>query len=460
MTHRLVLFGASGDLTSRKLMPALARLHEVGMLTPDFAVLAIARDDWGRHRLRESLERHAGDVGLQSRDALLSMVEYRRADVTDRAQVAEALQPNRQPIIAYLALPPRIFLPSIEALSGAGLPQGSRVVIEKPFGEGLAQAQELNRLLHRSFPENAVFRVDHFLHLQTVQNVLGLRFANRVFERLWNRDHIERVEIIWDESLTLEGRASYYDQAGALKDMIQNHLLQLLCLVGMEAPLTLGERDVRDRKVDVLRAIRRLSPQEVEHHTVRARYTAGLIGQREVPSYTDEKGIDPARATETFAQVTLWLDNLRWAGVPFVLRSGKALSRERHEIAVHFRPMPHLAFEANEPPPNVLRLLLEPDRVIFGLNLNCPGTPFALERVDLAADRTSGVLPAYARLLLHILEGDSTLSIRDDEAEESWRVVEPILDAWARGRSPLREYPAGSAGPGQDARRAGEGREE
>jgi len=337
-------------------------------------------------------------------------------------------------------------LPTLEALSGAGLPPGSRIVIEKPFGEGLAQAQELNRLLHRSFPEHAVFRIDHFLHLQTVQNVLGLRFANRVFEQLWNRDHIERVEIIWDESLTLEGRASYYDQAGALKDMVQNHLLQLLCLVAMEAPLTLGERDLRDRKVDVLRAIRRLSPQEVEHHTIRARYTAGRIGEREVPSYTDEAGIDPGRATETFAQVALWVDNLRWAGVPFVLRSGKALAGERHEIAVHFRTMPHLAFEADEPPPNVLRLLLGPDRVLFGMNLNRPGNPFALERVDLGADCASGVLPAYARLLLDVLQGDSTLSIRDDEAEESWRVVEPILDAWARGRSPLREYPAGSQG--------------
>jgi glucose-6-phosphate 1-dehydrogenase len=453
MTHRLVLFGASGDLASRELMPALARLHEVGKLTPDVAVLGIVRDDWGKHRLRESLERHAGDVGLPSREALVSLVEYRSADVTNRAQVVEALQPIRQPIIAYLALPPRLFLPTLEALSGAGLPQGSRVVIEKPFGEDLAQAQELNRLLRRSFPENAVFRIDHFLHLQTVQNVLGLRFANRVFEQLWNREHVERVEIVWDESLTLEGRASYYDQAGALKDMIQNHLLQLLCLVGMEAPVTLGERDLRDRKVDVLRALRRLSLQEVEQHTVRARYTAGRIGEREVPSYTEEAGIDPVRATETFARVTLWADNLRWAGVPFVLRSGKALARERHEIAVHFRPMPHLAFEANDPSTNVLRLLMEPDRVVFAMNLNRPGTPFALERVDLDADITSGGLPAYARLLLNVLEGDSTLSIRDDEAEESWRVVEPILDAWARGRCPLLEYPAGSAGPELDTRR-------
>jgi glucose-6-phosphate 1-dehydrogenase len=339
-----------------------------------------------------------------------------------------------------------VFLPTLEALAGASLPMGSRVVIEKPFGEDLASAQALNRLLHQSFPENAVFRIDHFLHLHTVQNVLGLRFANRIFEQLWNRDHVDWVEIVWDENLTLEGRASYYERVGALKDMIQNHLLQLLCLVGMEAPLTLDERTLRDRKIDVLRAVRRLSPEEVERYSIRARYTAGRIGERQVPSYADEAGIDPAHATETFAQVTLWVDNWRWAGVPFVLRSGKALGRERREIAVHFRPVPHLAFEANDPPPNVLRLLLEPDRLIFGMNLNRPGIPFPLERVELGVDFTAQGLPAYARLLLQVLEGDCTLSIRDDEAEESWRVIAPILDAWAQGRVPLLEYPAGSDG--------------
>ena len=446
MSHRLVIFGASGDLTARELMPALARLHEAGQLPPGFSVLGVARDDWGTHRLREALDRYAGAVSPQSRNALISSVEYRRAEVTDRSQVVRALQPLREPIIAYLALPPGVFLPTLEALAGAGLPLGSRVVIEKPFGEDLASAQVLNRLLHQSFPENAVFRIDHFLHLHTVQNVLGLRFANRIFESLWNRDHVERVEIVWDESLTLEGRA-YYDRAGALKDMIQNHLLQLLCLVVMEAPLTLDERPLRDCKIDVLRAVRRLSPEEVERYTVRARYTAGRIGERQVPSYADEEGIDLARGTETFAQVMLWVDNWRWAGVPFVLRSGKALGRERREIAIHFKPVPHLAFEANDPTPNVLRLQLEPDRLVFGMNLNRPGAPFPLERIELGVDFTSQGLSAYARLLLQVLEGDCTLSIRDDEAEESWRVVTPILDAWAQGRVPLLEYPAGSDGP-------------
>ena len=451
MCHRLVIFGASGDLTERKLMPALAYLQEAGRLPSGLAILGVARRDWDtaafRRHLRTELERHAGEVSTAARDALLAATEYRHADPAEAGQVAAALGGDRGPVVAYLALPPHIFAPAVKALGGVGLPDGSRVVVEKPFGENLAGAQELNRLLHRTFPEHAVFRTDHFLHKQTVLNVLGLRFANRAFEYLWNREHVERVEIVWDETLTLEGRASYYDRAGALKDMIQNHLLQLLCLVGMEAPLRLHERDLRDRKVDVLRAIRWLSPEEAERHTVRARYTGGRIDGRRVPAYVEEKGIDPNRGTETFAQVTLWIDNWRWAGVPFVLRSGKALARARQEIAVRFRPVPHLAFEPCCPPANVLRLRLDPDQLTFGVNLNGPGKPFDLEHVELAAGFPPQELPAYARLLLDVLEGDYTLSIRADEAEESWRIVEPILEAWKTGRVPLQEYPAGSDGP-------------
>jgi glucose-6-phosphate 1-dehydrogenase len=451
MSHHLVIFGATGDLTSRKLMPALAQLHEAGKLPRGFAVLGVARHDWDidtfRRHIQEKLEHHTDDVGSASRDALVSLLEYRRADGTDRGQIAKALEHVREPVVAYLALPPAAFPATIETLAATGLPQESRIVVEKPFGKDLASAQALNRLLHQSFPENAIFRIDHFLHKQTVQNILGLRFANRVFELLWNRDQIERVEIVWDESLTLEGRVSYYDRAGALKDMIQNHLLQLLCLVGMEAPLTLSERDLRDRKVDVLRAVRHLSPEEVRCWTVRGRYSAGRIGDRDVPAYVKEQGIDPARGTETFAQVTLWIDNWRWAGVPFVLRTGKALGRERREIAVYFRPVPHLAFEAKEPPPNVLRFQLEPDRLAVGVNVNGPGDPFDLEHVELDAGFAPEELPAYGRLLLNVLQGDCTLSIRADEAEESWRIVEPILDAWAAGRAPLQEYAAGSQGP-------------
>jgi glucose-6-phosphate 1-dehydrogenase len=258
---------------------------------------------------------------------------------------------------------------------------------------------------------------------------------------------VEQVRITWDETISLEGRAGYYDQAGALKDMIQNHLLQLLCLVGMEAPLAFHERDLRDRKVDVLRAVRRLSPEAVERLTIRGRYTSGEAGGQRVPNYVDEPGVEPDRGTETFAQVTLWIDNWRWSGVPVLLRTGKALAAERREIAIHFKPVPHLAFAAQDPPTNVLRLGLDPDSVSFGVNLNGAGDPFDLEQTDLRATFRPQAVPAYGRLLLDVLEGDCALSIRGDEAEESWRIVEPILAAWSGGRVPLREYAAGSDGP-------------
>ena len=456
MIRRMAIFGATGDLTPRYLLPAVARLHEAGMLPEGFEISCLARDDWDTGAFRGFVEarlaEHAADVAAPARSELVEMLEYHWADATDRERVAEVLGASGEPVVVYLALPPAVFASVIETLSDIGLPEGSRIVVEKPFGEDLESARELNRLLHEAFPEEAVFRADHFLGLQTVQNVLGLRFANRVFEPLWNHDHVERVEIVWDETLALEGRASYYDTAGALKDMIQNHLLQLLCLVAMEPPLTLHERDFRDRKADVLRAVRRLSPEEAERRSVRAHYTAGRIGDREIPAYVEEEGIDPERETETFAQVILAVDNWRWSGVPFVLRTGKALSRDRAELAVHFKPVPHLAFgQRTEPHPNVLRLRLDPDRIHLTVNVNGLGDPFDLERIELGAELVPQDPPAYGRLLLGVLEGDPTLSIRADEAEESWRIVEPILEAWREGKVPLLEYPAGSDGPREAA---------
>ena len=278
---------------------------------------------------------------------------------------------------------------------------------------------------------------------------MGLRFANGIFEPLWDRNHIERVEIVWDETLALEGRAGYFDHAGAFKDLIQNHLLQLLCLTAMEAPIALHRRNLRDRKIDVLRAIRRLDAEEVRQRTVRARYGAGRIGERDVPAYVDEEGVDPERRTETFAQVNLSVDNLRWAGVPFVLRTGKALARNRGEIAVHFKPVPHLPFQkAGEPRPNVLRVQLGPDRVALDVNINGPYDPFDLEQIELSAGfAPQEFFSAYERIFLDLLEGNTTLFVRGDEAEESWRVVEPILEAWEQELVPLLEYPAGSDGP-------------
>ena len=457
MIRRIVILGAAGDLTFRFLLPALAHLHEDGRLPDGSTIVALARKDWDTEIFRNGaaqwLERHAADVATSSRDALTAMLEYHRADVSDCEQVGRALEPLREPIAVYLALPPAVFASAIEALSSVGLPEGSRIAIEKPFGEDLASARNLNRLLHEFFPENAVFRVDHFLAMQTVQNILGLRFANRIFESLWSHEHIERVELYWHETLALEGRASYYDTAGALQDVLQNHLLQLLCLIAMEPPLTLDESDLRDRKVDALRAIRQLSLEEVERRTVRARYGPGRIDERDIPAYVDEDGVDPDRKTETFAQVVLAVDNRRWTGVPFVLRTGKALGKERFEVAVHLKPVPRPPF-GHEPRPDVLTLQLVPDRISLSVNVNGPGGPFDLERIELQGELAPQELPPYGRLLLDIMRGEPAFSIRADEAEEAWRIFEPILDAWEEGRVPLLEYPAGSDGPDEAVHQA------
>ncbi|NGY65100.1 glucose-6-phosphate dehydrogenase [Lentzea sp. NEAU-D13] len=445
----LVIFGATGDLAGRYLLPSLARLTAARSWPPAFRVRGVGREPLDNEQFRkhagERLDRHAADVPIDARHEVLNQIDYVVADVTDPAAVAASIRDLPTPIAFYLALPPSLFATTVTALAQAGIPPKSRIVLEKPFGSNENSAQELNRLLAEVATEDSIFRVDHFLAKQTVQNVLGLRFANRIFEPLWNAQHVHSVDIVWDEPLTLEGRASYYDRAGALRDMLQNHLLQLLCLVAMEPPRTLTSRDLHDRKVDVLRAVRALTPEEVSRHTTRARYTAGRIGDRVVPDYTAEPGVDPTRETETFAAMTCWIDNWRWTGVPFKLRSGKALGARRSHIAVRFRDVPHLVFgQHEEPAPNVLRFMIDPDRIELSMNLNGAGDPFDLEPACLDTDLAPQTLPAYSRLLLDILEGDATLSIRGDEAEEAWRIMDPVLAAWAAGAAPLREYPAGS----------------
>jgi glucose-6-phosphate 1-dehydrogenase len=283
--------------------------------------------------------------------------------------------------------------------------------------------------------------------MTTVQNVLGTRLANRVLEPIWNSAHIEEIEIVWDESLALEGRAGYYDGVGALKDMVQNHLLQLLCLVAMEPPISLGERDLRDRKVDVLRSVRRLTDDDVATRTRRARYGAGRVGDRDIPAYVDEDGVTPAHGTETFAEVVLELDSWRWAGTRFRLRTGKALAQDHQEVVVHFRPVPHLPFETTqEPAVNRLRFGLEPEGLALELTGTGPSVESSLVPLTLRAAMEPPELPAYGRILLDVLRGNSALSIRADEAEEAWRVVAPVLEGWARDLRPLEEYATGSAG--------------
>ncbi|WP_377272930.1 glucose-6-phosphate dehydrogenase [Peterkaempfera sp. SMS 1(5)a] len=457
MIDRLVIFGATGDLSGRFLLPGLASLHAAGQLGDRFRVVGADRggqdDAWFRQWAADRLDRHAATWPADARRAVVDAACYRRADVTDPADVASVIA-GPGPVAVYLALPPALFPAAVTSLHAAGLPAGSRIVLEKPFGTDLGTAVELNRLLADLVPEQAVFRVDHFLAMTTVQNLLGSRLANRVLEPIWNSTHISEVEIVWDETLALEGRAGYYDGVGALKDMLQNHLLQLLCLVAMEPPVSLDERDLRNRKVDVLRSVRPLTGTDLGRRTRRARYTAGRLGGREVPAYADEQGVDPVRGTETLAEVQLEIDNWRWAGTVFRLRSGKALGTDRKEVAVHFRSVPHLPFGGGEEaPPNLLRFGLDPE----DLTLHLTGTgahAHLLAPLELTARMEPPELPAYGRLLLDVLTGDPALSIRGDEAEEAWRILTPVLSAWSSGMVPLEEYRAGSGGPGRPAHSA------
>jgi glucose-6-phosphate 1-dehydrogenase len=448
--EHLVLLGATGDLTARYLLPALAALRGGGHIGDGFRLTAVGREDWRDDEFRgwasAQLEDHAGQLPAAARQAVVSASEYRRADVTDPAALTTVVS-GAGPVAAYLALPPSVFAATVSALHGAGLAPGSSIVLEKPFGEDLAEATALNALLSRAIPEEAVFRVDHFLAMTTVQNVLGTRLANRALEPIWNSSHIAAVDIVWDETLALEGRAAYYDGVGALKDMLQNHLLQLLCLVAMEPPISLDARDLRDRKVDVLRSIRPLSDQDVLRHTRRARYTSGRIGGVSVPAYVEEDGVDPSHRTETFAEMELQVDNWRWHGTIFRLRTGKALGRNRKEVAVHFLSVPHLPRGVQgDPQPNVLRFGLEPEGLVLELSGVCPRAR-TLVPLTLTAELGTAELPAYGRLLLDVFNRDPALSIRGDEAEESWRVVTPVLDAWAKDLVPLQEYAAGSDEP-------------
>ena len=449
---RLVILGAGGDLTGRYLLPALAELTAADCAPPSLEVVGVARHGWTdkefRDRAASLLDRHADGLEPSRRDDLIGRLRFVSGDATDPATIRRAAEGAAGPVVVFLALPPSVYAPVIEALTAAPLPPNSRVVVEKPFGTDLASAQQLNALLHEHFDESAVFRIDHFLGKQTVQSILGLRFANRLFEPLWCAAHIERVDIVWDETVTLEGRAGYYDRAGALRDMIQNHLLQLLTFVAMDRPAGLGEGPMRDAKADVLRSVRRPDPDDVRRDTVRGRYTAGTIGDRTVPDYVDEPGVDPSRATETFAEVTLFVDNDRWRDVPFRLRTGKALGANRRQIQIQFRAVDRLPFgQPDEPGPNIISLSMNPDRIAIDLALNGAGDPFCLDpaRVDLALPPQP--LSAYARLIADALDGDLSLAIRGDEAELAWSIVEPILDAWADGAVPLLPYAAGSDGP-------------
>ncbi|MGZ0712379.1 glucose-6-phosphate dehydrogenase (plasmid) [Coraliomargarita sp. W4R53] len=444
----LCILGASGDLTFRLLLPALGQL-----LTEEpnrtVHLVGAGMDDWDDEKWRSVVADSfaSADSSGATVDAVLAGATYRQTDITNPEDFAALLENCQGKIALYFAVPPAIAAKACTALESVQLPEGLVLALEKPFGTNEASARVLNEQLKQLVPEDQIHRIDHFLGRSTVLNVLGLRFANRVFEPVWSREHIESVTIRYDESLGLENRAGYYDKAGAMVDMIQSHLLQVLAIVAMDPPATLGAADFREAKATALRATS-VWNHDAANNSRRARYTAGNINGRELPSYVDEGGVDVSRSTETLAEVTFEVATHRWAGVPFTLRSGKGLGEKCSEIVVRFRQVSLLptGFDGSIEP-SVLRLALGPDTMSLELNLNGPGDPFHLDRAHLEASFGEGARRAYSEVLSGILDGDPSLSVRGDTAERCWHIVQPVLDAWDANEVPLEEYPAGSSGP-------------
>ncbi|MEV6344099.1 glucose-6-phosphate dehydrogenase [Actinoplanes sp. NPDC051851] len=447
----LVILGAAGDLAGRLLLPGLGALVAAGG-APKLTLVGAGMDDWDderwRKRVVEAFGAHRGKdaSGGKGERAVADVVggtRYVRADVTRADELRRVLDGVGGEVVVFFALPPAITGKACEALLDVELPEGTRLVLEKPFGSGVRSAAALNRVLTRLVPEERIHRVDHFLGKSTVLNIVGLRFANRIFEPLLSAEHVASVDVVFDEELALEGRAGYYDKAGALADMIQSHLLQILALLAMEAPLSMDPREFRDAVAEVLRATR-VWGGDPKASSLRARYADGA----QHCAYTKEPGVDPERGTETLAELVLAVDTWRWAGVPFRLRSGKAVGGGRQEAIITFKEPPRIPGGLHGPhQPDRLRIGFGPDRVALDFNINGPGDPFVIDPVTLAADFGPGELPPYGEVLHGVLHDDPTLSVRGDVAEECWRIVEPVTAAWRAGEVPLLEYPAGSAGP-------------
>ncbi len=463
----VVIFGASGDLTERKLMPALFSLACEELLPENFAVVGVARSEMDNDSFRQKVKEGIARFSRLKPDECSAWpkfaeeLHYHQANYDDPAgyaglgkllaQIDEQVGAGCN-CLFYLSTPPLLYPVIVEQLGQAGLAQQTgdnwrRIIIEKPFGYDLASAIELNHQVHEVFHESQVYRIDHYLGKETVQNLLVFRFANAIFEPLWNRNYIDHVQIMVSEDVGLGSRAGYYDTAGVLRDMFQNHLLQLLTLTAMEPPAEFNAVSLRDEKVKVLKAVRQIKPEEVAQYTVRAQYR----------SYRDEKGVAPGTETATYAAIKLFIDNWRWRNVPFYLRSGKALTDKLTEVTVQFRHVPHLMFPLapdDQLPPNRLSLCLQPNEGIqLSFETKIPGAGMRTRSVDMTflyeQDFGKNILPdAYERLILDALQGDASLFTRGDEIELAWRIIDPILQGWQSKYAPaIIFYESGSWGP-------------
>ena len=463
-----VIFGATGDLSTRELLPSLYDLDAAGHLDASLGFVAVGRRDWStddwREQLRGVLSQQRDPPDERVMERFVRRFEFVAGDHDDQSLYARLIDTVSQPrpgvcenLVLYLAVPPSEFGKIVRRLDDAGLNSVAgrhRIVVEKPFGRDLDSARELNAELHRHYDEEQIYRIDHFLGKETVQNLLVFRFANAVVEPLWNRHYVDHVQITVAECGGIRDRAGYFDRAGTLRDMMQNHLLQVLAVTAMEPPASLGADDLRNEKEKVLRSIRPLERDRVDDDVVRAQYAAGELNGERVPAYVEESGVPSRSTTDTYVAMKLFIDNWRWRGVPFYLRSGKRLAERESLVAIRFRDAPHQLFcetPCERADPNWLILSIQPeDTIRFELQARAPGlemTPRTL-RID-TAERAAREpkLGAYATLLLDVIEGDRSLFIRFDEVETAWRVVEPVLEHWAGGDAPLHRYAAGSWGP-------------
>jgi glucose-6-phosphate 1-dehydrogenase len=466
----MVIFGASGDLTGRKILPALARLADRGVLDDGFTVVGVARTEWSDEEFRTHVAESTPDAGPKWR-ALTERFKYVTGEYDhpdtfdqlkthlDEADNIDGTDGNR---LYYLATIPSVFGLVAQALathgcSGPG--KGgtfARVVVEKPFGRDLDSALELNKQMQTAFEETQIYRIDHYMGKETVQNVLALRFANAIFEPIWNRRYIEQVQVTVAESLGVEHRGGFYETAGALRDIVQNHVMQVLALTLMESPTSTDADRVRDEKVKLLRAIYVPTPDEAVDKSVRGQYSAGTIDGVDVPGYRQEDDVAPDSQTETYLALRLRVDNWRWAGVPIYVRTGKRLPARVTEVALTFRQVPYLLFDhrtSRDLRPNTLILRIQPEEGIsleFGAKV--PGEKFHIRSVamDFSYDEAfagSDTADGYERLIHDAMVGDATLFIRSDEVEQAWRIVDPYLQAWSEPGGALHLYPAGTWGP-------------
>ncbi|WP_028973803.1 glucose-6-phosphate dehydrogenase [Spirochaeta cellobiosiphila] len=460
----LVIFGVTGDLTRRKLIPALFNLFIEGRIN-QFKIIGFARRTWTDETFRDEGRKMLSggkfdSISSDKKEAFLSRLEYISSNFEDPKGYKELLNKINGfgGTLYYLSTPPTSYEAIIENLGKNGLANPdtayARIIIEKPFGRDLATAKKLNTHLSTYFEEKQIYRIDHYLGKETVQNLLIFRFGNSIFEPLWNNKHIDHIQITVSEGIGVGTRANYFEKSGILRDMVQNHIFQLLTLIAMEPPADLNPDSIRDEKVKVLRSLKPITSKEVGQYTRRAQYNRGIVEGEEVKSYKEEEGVDPKSLTETYVALKVFIENWRWAGVPIYIRTGKRLSRKLTEISIHFKNPPHQIFPNSHPSLNANTLILhiQPEEgITFNINAKIPGLSTSMRRVnmDFAYGNAFGeqTPEAYQRLLLDAITGDPSLYTRRDEIETSWSYITRIINGWINENPPMYSYRSGSAGP-------------